>query len=225
MNEFLLFMLFSTLEYYSILFVSLVLWSFDTSSKLKILYLSLILSAISYIFREFGLDSLSPVYTLVFMIIIFMMFYSARIKYAILIAISGYAISSVVQVILVGLLLYFKILEMSDLSSFTAKGYMTQLATCILIMIIGIRTRSLKVQKLEFVPEIQYRLKKPVFTNTILISLSAFVGTFIVLTYFAITYFKANVLIYVFLIGLIVLVSAFLFSLYKRDSEEFGHLG
>lgn len=223
MNNFLIFIFFSTLEYFSVLFVSLVLWDFNTKKIFKIICLSILYSSISYIFREFKLDTLAPIYTILITMIIFYYFYRAKWLYSFLISLSGYLIAAVAQVILVVILLSFKVVDMNDLKAFADKGYWGQLATFVIVIIIGIWIK-VNGNIISFIPEEKYKVQTPIHSNKILLILSIFVCSFIAITVYLIFYFEVSLTIYILLLVITLSISTLLFLLYKRDGEEFGHL-
>lgn len=212
--------IFNMFDYASPLLFCLVLWRFRLKNKnnvKKIIYISIILSFLSYLCNLYT-QEMSVLISICAFYICFKLFFKTKALYTLLIVGSGYAASVLLQIAIVSLLLTTNAVESNQIQPFTTIGYSIQFSSFILALIISLFIKSLG-WGFAFEPEETFTTKQIRFTNRILMMVSGLVLVivniaFVMIHKFAVT----NLLVF------IVVLSAFTIVIYldnKRDDEEF----
>jgi hypothetical protein len=141
--NFLIFILLSTIDFFSILLLGFVIFRirFSAVKFKKMLIIGFILSIISYLLNIFSLESVSPIVQLICLVVLFIFTFKEKIKYSILVTCSSYILYGVIQGLLILLLNSYEILLISELIPFTNKAYLLQISTSLLVIIISLHIK------------------------------------------------------------------------------------
>lgn len=219
--KYLLFVIFSSVEFFSIGFLGLVLFRFRLRLQYfyKLTINSVVLSVLSTIFILLNLDVISPFLLMAAMIILMRINFQTKILYTTLIVVSSYFLYGLIQTIFILITNYYKLITFKELIPFTFKGYIIQLISFIITMLVTWILKRTN-EGYAFIPEEQLKTKYKYSNKVIIIiiSLSAIISSGMYFEY------RSTNLFYFFIISFVcifVATASILFISLKRDKEEF----
>lgn len=219
--NFLLFVIFSSIEFFGLLYIGVVLFRIrlNYGKLIKLGWISVILSFASYWLNVFELSAISPLIQLAIAIVSYMIFFKFKVLYSLLVSLSSFLIFFIIQTTYLLILNYYNMINISDIDMFSIETRLHQLIIFVIVMLIFANMRR-SSSGYAFVPDDPSR-KISTYSNKLLgLSSSA-----IALLVFGMFYeakrsglfYSVIICFVIFLIGTIVL----LFLQLKRDNEEF----
>lgn len=139
MNEFFVFMLYSSLEFLALILFILSVFRF----KLKYFILEIISSTVvmalfSYLLIVLEMQKIILIIQSIALIFIFRSFFKQKLLYSIIVIPICYIAYALIQSVVVGIATYYNYLEFDDLVvAFTQKGYVIQTITAAIVIIIS----------------------------------------------------------------------------------------
>lgn len=218
--KYLLFLIFSSMESFSIVMLGLMLFRFRLNSNniLRAMSIGIILSIVSLILDLFHLNNISPLIQLLVMILLVSLNFNSKLIRSILIAFTSYVLFAVVQTLFILILQYFNIVSLDELMPYTSKGYMIQFFSFVILLLISSHIRKNR-SGFSFIPEESLK-NKVKYSNKIFLLL---MGTSILLiSGFYYEYKSSNYVLFfeIFFVAVSLVSIILLYIALKRDEEE-----
>jgi hypothetical protein len=154
--KFVLFTLFSSMEYVATFILMFTLFRFRFKGYRKQIALtSLILCYVSYTMRFDGMANITTIVQLILFFLLIWMLFQVQVFYAAIMSFTAFIGYGIVQILIVLITLNLGMLEIADLRENTLKGYVIQLGTAVIYASIGWIIRK-KNWGFSFVPTSNY---------------------------------------------------------------------
>lgn len=218
--NYILFIIFSTIESFSIVFLGLILFR-HRINQYKIrdaAIIGLILACLSLLLNILKLEDISPFIQMIGMCVLFMRYYKTRIVHTILSCITPYLLFGLIQAVFMFILDYFNVIKFKDMVPFTFKGYSIQFFSFVLVLLVAFVIRMTN-EGYSFVPDEPTRKVKR-FTNQIIIIVICLAVTLVSGFFYEFKQFQVAYDFIPLFVVIIISTCAILFVNLKRDEEE-----
>jgi hypothetical protein len=166
--KYLMFVLFSCFESFSIPFIGLVLFRtrLNPHTYKNLILIGVSMAVLSFICTIGGIGTITPLVQIIIAIIMIKFLFYRRIFFSILSVISGYLVFAVIQTLLVFLLQYLHLATLSDFEPYTFKGHALQFGTFLLVFILGLQLK-VSGHGYSFDPQESFTKKPIKYTNKV----------------------------------------------------------
>jgi hypothetical protein len=141
--KYLLYILFSTIEYSSLFVLMLALFRFQIKEYIKeILLASVINAVIALLLNYIGLQPISMFVKILFVMLCLIFIFKEKLLKSLWILVYGYALFMLIQTSLVGILFYYNLLDMANIDQYSFNSRLLLMITVVIVYSISIFIRK-----------------------------------------------------------------------------------
>jgi hypothetical protein len=219
--KYILFLMFSSMESFSIVLLGLILFRnrLKPSLFIKSILIGIILSIISLFLNVIGLNTISPLIQLILMCFLIKFLFMTGYLRSLFITFFAYLLFAVIQALFILITNYYNVIKFSEVQPYSIKGHIVQFVSFIIVILVSVIIRKTN-EGYSFIPEEVVNVKQIKYSNKLFIFLIS--SSLVLLSSIFYEYKTSQLFFYLVLFFVVVSIITIilLYLTLQRDKEQ-----